>query len=108
MRSERERERKGEDDGDGARDEAGGERQKQKKKKKKKNMILAGNSVDRKFCLILVLCKNLESFFTSADSDSWNENRAKACCPAGLRTPEVHKDAEDERGAGLRDCIEVG
>jgi len=25
-----------------------------------------------------------------------------------LQTPEVHKDAEDERGAGLRDGIEVG
>jgi hypothetical protein len=71
--------------------------------------ILAGNSGNRKLCLILVLCKNLGSFFTSADSDSWNENRAKACCAAGLQTPEVHKDAEDERaGGGLRDCIEVG
>lgn len=70
--------------------------------------ILEGNSGDRKLCLILMLCKNLESFFSSDDSDCWNENRAKACCATGLQTPEVHKDAEDERGAGLRDCIEVG
>jgi len=72
MRSERERERKGEDDGDGARDEAEGERQKKKKEKRVGNCatILAGNSGDRKLCLILLLCKNLESFLTSADSDS--------------------------------------
>jgi hypothetical protein len=104
MRSERESERNGEDDGDGARDEAEGERQK-KKRVGNCATILEGNSGDRKLCLILVLCKNLESFFSSADSDSWNENRAKACCAAGLQTPEVFTRMQKTRGGRVSETV---